>query len=369
MLWALCFWPLGCLRVGFDRPDGSAGGERDGDADESDVGRFDADPDDASDAPDSDMDAPSDVDDPSDVDTPSDADSDPDVDLDEPLDPLIVVTNLREDWATPASICWAWDRTGDATSFARYELVVGMSQADVESQSGSAVVLTSTTHAELGWFELPIAGRDPVISTIVIDLEESTTYHAQLRAFDLNGTPSVSNVAQATTVPQPGRELVLFSDAETLGYSIPAEMTRSSQAPFAGTHHYTWQADCAAERECFENLRRQSIDLSFSAFDLTSFGSAYYEFAVASDSQVPSHWSHARLFFGDDAAHSLYIYSGWVMTPDEGYQVYQIPLRVFHDDDVLLDGAMVQNGIWEFTVGGVFSHGATVRIDEVRIRY
>lgn len=282
----------------------------------------------------------------------------------------VEIFDLNTGWATSRSICWRWDRIGEEEEFGRYELVLGHNLDDVANRTGSAQVWTAEENPELGVFQLPYTtGFDPVLSTITDELLPDTEYFAELVGFDREGRHSVSR-SSARTLGLPAQCAVLFADEPTSGYSIPTSFVYSDRAPYQGTHHYEYISVCdPGEDLCFQNLRRRSIRAPTGDIDAADFAGAYYEFAVASDSTKPSWWSQGRLHFGSDGNYDegLHVFGGWTMPAVEDYRLKQLPLHVFTRDEQPLTREVASLGIYEFTVGGLWSHGALVRVDEVRI--
>ncbi len=291
----------------------------------------------------------------------------------------IQVDELRTAWTTSNTIRWTWDREGTVGNFEAYELVVGLSVQDVTSRSGSAVVWTGEENPELDHYTLPnTTGNDPVVMVMTDLLQPDTTYHGQLVAFDTAGDFVVSNIATARTQVRPTAEVILFSEAPTAGYSIPANVeyrTDPSKA-FKGDHYYEYIAHCEAGQSwCWENLRRQGIAKSIAAIPLVAFmTTAFYEIALAC-SGTHSFYSHVRLMFGGDGAPSiLWVNDGWSIRCNSEYRVIQIPLRELYSDlespiPLPLLHAESQRNVDEFTVGGAWTDASWVRLDEVRIRW
>ncbi len=283
----------------------------------------------------------------------------------------IVVTGLEAEWATPNAVRWRWARAGDAADFDRYELVVGPSPSAVVSRSVPARVFTSADNPELGELTLPTTGGDdPVVaSTTDGQLADSDVY-AQLWAFDVRGGYSTSAVAQARTTPDASTEVVLFGDADTAGYSIPDTFVRSRQSPFAGTYCYRYQAACVSPSTCYENLRRQAIDVSIASMPAAAFPHAFLEYAIAIDAGDPSWWSDARLAWNVPAYASYHVLP-LTYRADGMYRVYQVPLSALvSESDVPLDHATATGSpVYEFWFGGSWASDHAVRVDQVRIRW
>jgi len=285
----------------------------------------------------------------------------------------IQVSQLGVIWSTPNTIRWRWKADGQAARFKAYTLVVAASEADVLGRGPSARVWTAVDNPELGQFTLPnTSANDPVLSTITDLHQPDTTYHAQLIATDVDGRTSTSQVATGRTIPPSKNQQVLFTEQNTAGYSIPASLqyTKDSSKAYQGSYYYSYLSSCTGgETQCFENLRRQGLAISLasiSAQDLAS--TAYYEVAVACQG-APSYWSQARLMFGASGNATLWLNGGWTLRCDDAYRLLQIPLRFFDNAGQPLPVSELGRNLYEFNVGGDWSDGARVRVDEVRIRW
>ena len=76
-------------------------------------------------------------------------------------------------------------------------------------------------------------------------------------------------------------------------------------------------------------------------------------------------------FVQADDSNELFIYAPFVLKAGGDYTLYQIPLRAFGQEDlsIPLTYEIARRGVYEFTVGGSWSLGDTVRLDELRIRW
>lgn len=285
--------------------------------------------------------------------------------------PAITVGGLKAAWATPRMIRWSWSAGGSGAAHQRFELVTARSAADVISGAGTARRWTGKDNPELDHFTLPHTGAsDPVVSTLTDGHDPATTYHAQLHAIDTQGRRSSSAVVSVTTAPATQSSVVVFADADTKGYSIPAGFKRSTTHPYQGSHHYSYTASCGASKSaCWENLRRQDVKLPLSIGAAAHGSSALYEFAVACSGEH-SYWSDLSLRFGGMSS-ELWHFKGWTLRCDGSYRLYQVPLRALsRQPQGPLPVAEVNKGLFEFnTVGGRWTDGSWVHVDEIRIRW
>jgi hypothetical protein len=293
--------------------------------------------------------------------------------LERPSDaPSIEVNNLSVAWVTPNQIRWTWNATGTPDQLREFRLVVGASEADVSTVSGSARTYGPAENPELGRYFLPrTGGESPVVATTSDGLQASTLYVARLIATDVSGRVSITNFASQRTADPPLGSVLLFEDQNTAGYSIPSEMSLSTDRPHSGTHDYELVQSCT-EAACFTYLRRQGLSIDLSPIPEGSFlTGAYLELSVAYGGDVPSYYSAARLWFGDGALMKLYYYNGFTIAQDDRWHTIQVPLRalVAQDEVTPLVFTELGGGLFEFAVGGYWQNGAQVRIDSLRVWY
>lgn len=288
-----------------------------------------------------------------------------------PDDAAVAVGNLRATWGTPNTIRWDWEAQGDPDRLLAYELVVGTSEDDVLSGGGSTVVWTEEQNPELGRFLLPrTGGEDPVVFTATDALEPDTRYYAQLIARDTAGNATVSNIAAGRTSQPPVDEIVIIADENTAGFSIPGTFALSSERPFAGTQGYRYESVCEGQAECWENLRRQEILLDVGAISQGSFGTtAYFEVALAIESETTPWWCSFWLWYDGSSADRLASYDAWTGRTGGDYRVIQVPLRAFLIQGEPTPYDELSFGLYGFNVGGPWSDGAVVYVDELRLRW
>jgi hypothetical protein len=325
----------------------------------------------------------------------------------------IQVSNLRAAWSTPNQIRWNWDASGDPEQFREYQILVATSQAALDPRDATTATRFSVAqNPELDHYLLPrTGGEDQVLATTTDLLQPSTLYFAQLLAIDALGRASLSNTVSASTTDPAVNRIVIFEDQKPAGYTLPGApiYALSNDRPFEGTSDFEYVAlppctdgstcgmpkttcdPCCApgSTACNQNLRFHQMGLSLNPIGGGTYAkSAYLEFALASDATVPSYWGEAYLWYGDGSANS----TSWSMEPltyraDDQYRVIQVPLRVFAEYDG--SGAFVgyapycqlvaqagqtctppsTGGLFGFNVGGLWTVGAKVRIDSIRIYY
>ncbi|MFO0727354.1 MAG: hypothetical protein U1E65_26490 [Myxococcota bacterium] len=284
----------------------------------------------------------------------------------------IQVSSFGVAWVTPNQIRWTWTATGTPDQLREYRLVVGTSEADVASETGSARVYGPAQNPELGRYFLPrTGGESPVLATTSDGLQPSTLYVGRLTATDVSGRVSITNFASQRTADPPLGSVLIFEDQDTAGFSIPHEMSLSTDRPHSGSHDYELVQSCA-EAACFTYLRRQDIGVELSPIPEGSFlTGAYLELSVAYGGDVPSYYSAARLWFGDGSVMHLYYYNGFTIPQDDTWHTIQVPLRAMlaQDEITPLQFSGLAGGLFEFAVGGYWQNGARVRIDSIRIWY
>ena len=288
-------------------------------------------------------------------------------------------SQLRAEWTTSNSIRWLWTRDSqdDPNQLAGYRLAVAATEAEVlsetgaETWSGSLDLASSDRHInpELARYALPRTNDSEPLEATLTDLHQAdSVVFARLIATDTAGRQWATNIAQARTTiaPFPSDEVILFSESEVPGISIPTTFERTAGAAHEGSFHYEWTNDTGIP---FEQLRIQPnptipVDaVSEGDFETT----AVFEVAVRVQSDAPSFWSEMWLRFGKD----FYArFKPLTYRNDDAYRVIQVPLRVLSDNSgELLKHSQLTSGVEEINVGGFFSDGAVVRVDEARIRW
>lgn len=302
--------------------------------------------------------------------------------LEPPNEGAVSVSNLRATWTTPNAIFWEWDSEGSPDQLRRFELLVGPSEAAVAARSEGVVIFTEAQNPELGRFLLPrVGGEDPVRSTITDLHQPDTLYFAQLIATDITGKRWATGYSSARTTLAPTQEIVVFSEDQTAGFSVPAELIRSSEAPYQGSWHYQYTKSCGSGGSCFENLRRMGMAIPLvrtpTGQDLIREGdyltTAFIELAVANEARSASFWSEVWLAYGNCLSCSTrscrYAFHPFTIRPGGAYRLIQVPLRVLEAPQGPAPYGQLSQGLCEFNLGGLWESNAPVRIDGVRIRW
>jgi hypothetical protein len=294
-----------------------------------------------------------------------------DAGVDARADGVTAVSNLRPEWVTAYSIMWRWEWTGDETAFERFELVVGPSQAAVETRTSGTRVLGPADRPELDHARLPDTGdMNPVERTLADELEPDTDVWAVLVAVDTAGGSRTTAPAMVHTPPAPTAEIVLYADDHPPGsYPIPGELVESTVGPYAGARTNRYDGVCPGG-DCFENLRRQDLGIATGALPASAFDRAFVEVWVANGSATPSYWSDVRLYVGGcGPLEQLYGFAPITLRNDDVYHPLQVALSALASPAGPLTHATFATGVCGWWVGGRWSLGDPVRIDEVRIRW
>jgi hypothetical protein len=204
---------------------------------------------------------------------------------------------------------------------------------------------------------------------------------AQLVAIDTAGAESVSNVASARTQEPATHEIVVLSEDVLRGYSIPKRFDPAYASPHAGRLHYRYDVDCGDEPECWYVLRRQGLGVEIDPEQLTRGNyetTAYLEIAVKVEDSTPPWWSEIWIWYTDDDHDEsdadmsrIAVYRGFTLRTDGRYHVWEIPLRAFTrwEGQTIPWDEVAKYPLYQFAVSGSWTHGATIDVDEVRIRW
>lgn len=291
----------------------------------------------------------------------------------------IDVVSFTAEWATPNAIRWRWELSGRSEDFFAFQLALGTSHEEVAARSG---LVTGADNPELDRFELPrTSGVDPVVSTITYDLEPDTDYFAQLIVIDTASAESTSpNVANEHTADSPVASIDIMLDAAPLpGRTQPSCMMLSSESS-AGPQAYAYSHHCAADGTasmvcqpvapsaplCWENVFLEDMQIAVApeSFPLGAFDEAYLEVAVRVDDSQHAWWSTAGLRpIGGTELRSI---NGITYRANGAYRVHQFKLTEL---GITYDEIVQAGGLQTFYIGSAWSDGATVRFDEVRIRW
>lgn len=287
--------------------------------------------------------------------------------------PAVTVSNLSAQWATPNVIRWQWDSAGVPSGLKGFELVIGRSEQDVVSRAASTTILNASNTPHFGAYSLP--DDTAVRSLITTDHPPSTQLFAQLTATDTANRRSSTLVVSVRTAAPPSGLAVIFADTGPPGVAQPNSYSRVTRAPYSTTsHHFEYRVDCpGTEEACFTNLQWTGTGTDLSTMPASAVSTAYLELALALDASAASHFSQAYLSFGSGT--EFYFFRPFVMQTGQEYRLLQWPLR-----ELSLRGcqtgprcapthATLVMGVNTCAVGASWFDGATVRVDEARIRW
>ena len=281
---------------------------------------------------------------------------------------LIKPFNLGVGWTTVNSIQWTWavDNDLDAQELSHYELrVTGPGGTTVYSIDGIAGAPESV-NPELGLYYLPrSSGGDAKLGASISDgLAADTEYTGKVTAQDSSGRRFNTESVKARTTLEVQNQVVLFSEDEVGDASVPADFVRTMGEAYQGSFMYQWLNDACAGR-CAQLLRRSGLDASAGGINAEDFASAaFVEMAIASDESVPSVHSQVTL-----TCNKTIVLQPLAVRSDGNYRLVQLPLRAFTDDNMLIAFEDIGATCTSFGLGGLWEQNATIRVDEVRLRY
>jgi hypothetical protein len=277
------------------------------------------------------------------------------------------VGEFRAEWTTPSTIRWAWDSSGEPLAFDGFRLAMAATRAEVEAGAPSCRVISGSENAELAdWFLPRSDGPARTTGSTSTGHLPGTSWFARLE-WSSGGDALVSNVASATTLAMPTGQQVIFHDTPPAPYTIPDTFALGSADPYAGTSHYEYESACLGTDSCWENLRFSEM-----AFDLSSVPeaalttTAYLEFALAYRGDSASYWSEVFVQL-DACASCRYGFVGWSIAADDQYAVYQVPISALRSAGRGIPLSDWRSGLSELRIGGNWSQGGLVRIDEISL--
>jgi hypothetical protein len=279
------------------------------------------------------------------------------------------VGEFRAEWATPSTIRWAWDSSGEPLVFDGFRLVLAATQAELEAGAPSRRIISMSENAELAdWFLPGSDGPARTIGSTSTGHLPETSWFARLE-WSSEGEAQRSNVASATTQAMPTGQHVIFHDTPPAPYTIPDTFVLGSAVPYAGTSNYEYHSDCLGTDSCWENLRfsEMAFDLS-SVPEATLTTTAYLEFALAYRGDAASYWSEVFLQF-TACPSCRYGYVGWCIAADDQYAVYQVPISALRSAGRGIPLSDWRSGLSELRIGGNWSQGGLVRIDEISLHW
>lgn len=284
------------------------------------------------------------------------------------------LTDLVAEWATPNTIRWRWKTGGEYERFASYRFRLAPSERDLRDRTNAVVTFDEGNRAELGTISqiAPAAGGQLQAFFDARELASATSYVAQVEVLDNTGCLTASDMSAGRTQQSAPNVVTVFSETP-VGYSIPASYRFTTGASYRGNGHYQGSVDCAVgESPCWLWARHSGLDLALAVIGADAFAtSAFLELAVACDNG-PVGYAGVRLSFGEDSGNDPFNDEAWGLRCDGAYELIQAPLRVFTkplQSGRVLAPADLAAALFEAGVGGIFTHGTRVRVDEVAIRW
>jgi hypothetical protein len=277
--------------------------------------------------------------------------------------PNAAPASFRSGWSTPNAVYWRWDPPPDLEALRSYRVTIGSSAADVEAGS-NVTVFDASENAELdGPYLVRTTGVDPVQATFTDGLAQGTTYFARLLTTDTAGCEHTSAVLSASTALEPTDEAAFFIDALPPGGYVNPASIEVGPCAVTGSTCLTY-TNTAAEPD-FENVRAAFDAVPVSMTDGDFATAAFLEVRVGSSSTAGPTWAEIRLA----ANGAFFIVGGLVLRADGDMHTYQIPLRMFRSPEGELVRADLAAGVTEIGVGNLWSAGAVVHLDDMRIRW
>lgn len=292
--------------------------------------------------------------------------------------PLVVVSDLTAEWATPNSIRWKWTVTGDKKSFRAYEVVVGKSAADVTNRAAGVDILRGNEHPELDLFDARGGKTSGPFSmwTTTDGFGPGITKFVQVHATDVNGTVSSTKVVSRATADQPTRTKILFDGAERSARPVADWVFKT---PVGGEAHYALDVDCGTASTCAKRgeLFALGIDMNApSPYVSGDFPGSYLTFDIEGSVAVTSFSSTVAIEFGDGtcaggAGVCTFRYSGWTQKKS-GRTTIQAPLGELRNDNGPLTFPILQQkgfGVQSLELSGTWADKAALRLYNARIRW
>lgn len=298
-------------------------------------------------------------------------------------EPKIRVTGFAAAWSTSNTIHWTWEPQGESDDFLRYDLVVAETAEDLASRSGTARVFGPDVNPELGGYLLPRTGGtdDVVRGTLTDDLLPDTDYVGQLLAVDNELCAFTTDIVGKSTILELPDEVVIFRDDPPPGYAVPSGFGPVDDATGGGRHlefRPGEDPECVSSGlvTCGQPLRYQDMDIDLGRISAGQFETAFFEFLVASNASIPSYYSLVWLWFDACADPARFRFQPYTIRSNDAYQRVQIPLRAFPNEGdgsalshAVLDTEATGTPLCGFGIAGAWQLEATIRIDDIRVRF
>lgn len=302
------------------------------------------------------------------------------------------LSSFRRVWVTPEQARLGWVLPDPS---AASELQVDLAPSTAAMMAGAFETIDGADNPELGRpFLLRTGGADPVLGTVLRELDPDSGYAARLVVIDRGGGVSCSGIVPFRTNLAATDGIPVFEDSLPPGASLHrtcTELVSDAAAAEDGEVSIAHTFACARvgtssssvcgapatiSPDCWENVGFQngSVDVgTLSAGDLTT---AYVEVAVAVDDVSTAFWSEAALQVGT----AFYRAETFTLITDGAYHRYQFPLAALgracfdREPDCVWDEKIegleqLADGIGGFRVGTTLSHGARLSLDSVWLRW
>jgi len=290
--------------------------------------------------------------------------------------PRVVVTNLRAAWATPNQVRWEWDATGEAAAFDSYVLEVASTEADLE-KGAPRNVFTRTQRPELSAFDARGSGGGggARVWSVADTLEPGTRYVARVKALDVTGGVSLSNIATTSTAAAPRAALKVVFDGQPRTARPADEYVLKTGASTEA--HYELTVACGAGvTSCDKRGALVNLGLDLAApdpFDAAAFARAFVAFEVDGGAATAAAGSSVMLELGATCAgpECRYTYVGWTQDPSKKTLI-QVPLRELENaGGKLTYGRVVAAGalLDGFELAGRWRDGTRLNLYTARVRW
>jgi hypothetical protein len=260
----------------------------------------------------------------------------------------IEVEGFGWDWVTPSSIRYSWRSVGDLDAFVQFE--VEMAQSVESLGTEAAWLIGPDANPELGHAYLPRTGSgdDPVESTLVRDLMESTAYAARLRVTDRNGCTHLSPTTVAQTsigLPTP---ITLFGGPDPIGRAYPTgehyQLVDDGEGGPALEYRPSLDSTCSERAGvCSQNISWSEIEEDTAGITRGQFDLAILTLELTNDTNTPSFYSRLWIRLpglpsADDSSSHIFVFQPLTL-PTGGPHTIEVPLRELVDDCPETDAA------------------------------
>lgn len=287
-------------------------------------------------------------------------------------------------WATPHTLAFEWNPTGEQSDFHQYELVVATSREAALEGTGDARIQTLTQNPAL---EVLNDNGDQPMFTLVADLTPGTEYFARLRITDNNTCVSQSQIVVESTPTVPVKPIVLFdNDTDVTGVQPDDLATLVGSGPEAYIE-YQLALDSGCTRDGFCG---QPVKADFAAkrvgedggpenyVEGGEFDQAYLEVVLFYDAVVSA--DTATVFISPawpegspETGNFRFDVPSFSLEPSSGYHSIEVPLRRLHLSEGsfrdLTHGDLVDLELTQAAIGAQWHEASVVRVDAFRIHH